>query len=826
MAAPQVGSTVLGQYVIEGVLAPKDRRGKPVVPVPLDAEKAVYKARDQLGRLFAIKWFVLTNDEQRQRVLREARVLEKLEDPRLVSSYEAAIDESEAFIVLYFVEGVELTRELRAAKRHELVQYVVDVAYALQVAHDGGLVHRDVKPANVMLTRAEERIRAVLVDFGSARVLAEDPLTKEGTLIGTLKYMSPEQRAPSAHVARSTDVFSLGLVFVEGLIGRREDEEGRVLSTVATDLVRGVSGALRKVDETIPPELEQLAADMLSVDPEKRPPIAHVIARLEPFIQAPKRVSISSPPPPPPKPDSVLPLPPEPRPRARWWLRAGYFAAALGLALLVAMFVLPIEAIRFIFMPYGSAAPIVDAHGGLGKQNGWLPWRSEVDVSIAHSGAEQFARLRENKADLTITTLDQFMYEWAKDQTLQMVAFTNWSVGNKGIVVRHGITPSWFKKPDSHCAYTTDTTLEGVLLSAMTSWHEPAQVEKSMTRFAEDSRSDPEMMLRDFNNRDVKCAVMFSLMMGDVKGDDACVLYQSDGQRQPVVLVGRRPRIDELRATAEGKERLNRFVLNVLEQGRKTEEETKKDSAASEDLVKRVAGWFGKSPDAVRLFIAQSVWFGVAENVELMGQNGQGKKARVLISQMIEHLKRQRPDATKQSWPRVHEVIRGDILDEIAQTAPPQQTSGSPHVKSLLEEWQVKPSESPFFITFEKGTPDKPTDDGARELALMLRQIDQLNALRIPWTPRIEGCADAAKVRTNDVGKALERAQFMRDMYFKGAELKDPISVCADLPERVGDEQERKEDRFVKITLERPQTEEPSSLLPKCEPPLADRPSR
>ncbi|MEA2306217.1 MAG: eukaryotic-like serine/threonine-protein kinase [Solirubrobacteraceae bacterium] len=186
----------------------------------------VYRAFDTvLERQVAIKLLhrnIAEDSDQLERFRREARAVAQLNHPHIVTVIDAGEDESAAeggpFIVFEYVEGETLKDRIRRHGRlsvGESVAYAIEVARALGAAHERGIVHRDVKPQNVLV---DEEGSAKVTDFGIARTLDQEGLTADGRVLGTTDYVSPEQALGHA-VTGQSDLYSLGIVLFEMLTG-------------------------------------------------------------------------------------------------------------------------------------------------------------------------------------------------------------------------------------------------------------------------------------------------------------------------------------------------------------------------------------------------------------------------------------------------------------------------------------------------------------------------------------------------------------------------------------------------------------------------------
>ena len=182
----------------------------------------VYRAFDvTLERRVAIKLMhreIASDSDQLERFRREARTVAQLSHPHIVGVIDAGEDEGRPYIVLEFVEGETLKDRIRRLGRlpvDEAIAYAIEIARALGAAHSRHIVHRDVKPQNVLI---DEEGSAKVTDFGIARSLDEDGLTADGRVLGTTDYVSPEQ-ALGEDVNGQSDIYSLGVVLYEMLTG-------------------------------------------------------------------------------------------------------------------------------------------------------------------------------------------------------------------------------------------------------------------------------------------------------------------------------------------------------------------------------------------------------------------------------------------------------------------------------------------------------------------------------------------------------------------------------------------------------------------------------
>jgi len=186
----------------------------------------VYKARQrQLDRLVALKILPTEIGDDpafAERFSREARALARLNHPNIVSIYDSGDSGGLFYFLMEYVDGVNLRQMLSAGRMEpkDALAIVPKICEALQYAHDEGIMHRDIKPENILF---DKKGRVKIADFGLAKLLKPDDedltLTASGTLMGTPKYMSPEQLENSHTVDHRADIYSLGVVFYEMLTG-------------------------------------------------------------------------------------------------------------------------------------------------------------------------------------------------------------------------------------------------------------------------------------------------------------------------------------------------------------------------------------------------------------------------------------------------------------------------------------------------------------------------------------------------------------------------------------------------------------------------------
>jgi hypothetical protein len=231
----------------------------------------VYRARDpQLDREVALKTIaapLLADRETLERFRREARAAARLSHPNIVTIYELGEWEGTHFIAMELLEGLDLAQAMTPVNRLtsvEKLRVIVEVCRGLDFAHKHGVVHRDVKPANIRLLK-DGTVR--LVDFGIAR-LGDSSLTQAGMVLGTPSYIAPEVLT-SGRVDHRADIWAVGVILFELLSGRRPFEADNV-TALAFKIVRDRVPTLDVTRLGLPPILADVAARALAKNPHQR----------------------------------------------------------------------------------------------------------------------------------------------------------------------------------------------------------------------------------------------------------------------------------------------------------------------------------------------------------------------------------------------------------------------------------------------------------------------------------------------------------------------------------------------------------------------------
>ncbi len=232
----------------------------------------VYRAWDpELSRLVALKLLgdrAALEPDARERFAREGRSAASLRHPGVVSVYDVGTHGDLPFLVMDYVAGAPLSSKRGSLGREEAIRITREVALALDHAHGAGIVHRDVKPENVLL---DTEGRPLLTDFGLAHHVTNDGrLTATGEILGTVRYMAPEQAEgiPDG-IGPPADIWALGAMLYEAFCGRPPFEAGSPIETLARILTEDPEPP-RAVDPTIPEEVEAVILRCLRKDPRAR----------------------------------------------------------------------------------------------------------------------------------------------------------------------------------------------------------------------------------------------------------------------------------------------------------------------------------------------------------------------------------------------------------------------------------------------------------------------------------------------------------------------------------------------------------------------------
>jgi len=247
------------------------------------------------------------------RFKREARAAATISNPGVVTVYDAGADGPTRYIVMEYVEGRDLAAILhdeRPLDPRRAARIAEQVADTLAAAHAAGIVHRDIKPGNIMVTPQGQ---VKVLDFGIARLSDGVTLTQTASVLGTAPYMSPEQAMGQSADARS-DIYSLGCVLYEMLTGK-PPFMGDVAAAVLHQHVRVAAKPPSQLNPAVPPALDALVMQMLAKSPDDRPQTAAEVRDRLAALDTPTEATTPLPPAPPPPARTVAqPLPPPPEP--------------------------------------------------------------------------------------------------------------------------------------------------------------------------------------------------------------------------------------------------------------------------------------------------------------------------------------------------------------------------------------------------------------------------------------------------------------------------------------------------------------------------------
>jgi Tol biopolymer transport system component len=244
----------------------------------------VYRARDmRLDRIVAIKVLpahLAGRAELRERFDREAKTIASLNHPHICTLYDTGHQDEIDFLVMEYLEGETLAQRLQkgALPIQQVLQYAIEISDALDKAHRKGITHRDLKPGNIMLTKSGTK----LLDFGLAKLAQEavpatpesqlptmkSGITGEGTILGTLQYMAPEQ-VEAKEVDARTDIFAFGAVAYEMATGKKAFE-GKTQASLIAKILETEPPPISSLQPMTPPALDRVVKKCLAKEPEKR----------------------------------------------------------------------------------------------------------------------------------------------------------------------------------------------------------------------------------------------------------------------------------------------------------------------------------------------------------------------------------------------------------------------------------------------------------------------------------------------------------------------------------------------------------------------------
>ncbi|MEE9502139.1 MAG: serine/threonine-protein kinase [Candidatus Aminicenantaceae bacterium] len=235
----------------------------------------VYKAVDpDINREVAIKLIrfdMISDDSEKEeaakRFIKEAQSAGNLEHPNIITIYEVGREDNQTFIVMQYVDGESLKQVISSGKKFsptEVVDLMMCMCDALDLAHQNKIVHRDIKPGNILL---DNQGRPYIADFGVAR-MEMSPMTQSGTIVGTPSYMSPEQ-IQGIRVDARADIFSLGVIIYEMLTGKRPFE-GDHITTIVYKIMNEEPISIKEMKRDLPEGLEHVIKKALAKDPKKR----------------------------------------------------------------------------------------------------------------------------------------------------------------------------------------------------------------------------------------------------------------------------------------------------------------------------------------------------------------------------------------------------------------------------------------------------------------------------------------------------------------------------------------------------------------------------
>ena len=253
----------------------------------------VYKAQDtKLNRPVALKFLpahLSASEQDKARFLQEAQAAASLNHPNICTIYGIDEHEGQIFIAMELVEGETLREKKQSFSVKQTVDIGVQIAEGLSAAHEKGIVHRDIKPENIMI-RKDGIVQ--IMDFGLAKLRGASRLTKEGTMVGTVGYMSPEQ-VQGHDTDHRTDIFSLGVILYELLSGQ-SPFKGVHETAIIYEIVNVDAAPISSLKPEVGPDLDAIVLECLAKEPDERYQSAKEVAKeLRRFKRESSRVKMS-----------------------------------------------------------------------------------------------------------------------------------------------------------------------------------------------------------------------------------------------------------------------------------------------------------------------------------------------------------------------------------------------------------------------------------------------------------------------------------------------------------------------------------------------------
>lgn len=254
--------------------------------------RAVHKALDREMAVKLLKRELMWDERSLLRFFREAKTCSAVDHPNIVYLYDFGHDDTTGlpYLVMEFVSGKTLHQAIHDSPSGNLpveraLSILVQVCHAIEHAHNRGVIHRDVKPENILLTERDGKADWVKVlDFGVARMVGEPPVTGHGQISGTAEFIAPELLIGDGQVTPAGDLYALGILFHDAIVGR-PPFSGKLEVVLHQHMTVNPPRLLaRYADPMIPPQLDDLVARLLLKDPQQRPTAQQTARELEQIL--------------------------------------------------------------------------------------------------------------------------------------------------------------------------------------------------------------------------------------------------------------------------------------------------------------------------------------------------------------------------------------------------------------------------------------------------------------------------------------------------------------------------------------------------------------